>query len=55
MGKFCQIFIELSAHDMIMAGYYSFRCLFVCQSKANLYFETKGLLTRTYIGNLPIF
>ena len=23
MGKFCQIFTELSAPDMIMAGYYS--------------------------------
>ena len=23
MGKFCQIFTELSTHDMIMAGYYS--------------------------------
>ena len=29
MGKFCQIFTELSARDMIMAGYYSLKFLFV--------------------------
>ena len=28
MGKFHQIFTELSAHDMIMAGYYSLTFLF---------------------------
>ena len=28
MGKFHQIFMELSAHDMIMAGYYSLTFLF---------------------------
>ena len=48
MGKFRQIFTELSAHDTIMAGYYSLTFLFlfllleaVLMSTHNLCFEQK--------------
>ena len=29
IGKFCQFFADLSAHNMIMAGYYHFMFLLI--------------------------
>ena len=49
MGKFCQVLTELSAHNMIMAGYYrSVFHIFILAKIRNVYLDVS--LTWSFVS-----